>query len=186
MGADIALDGLSTREVICNPYPAYCQLRDRSPFNYQDLPAGSIPGIEHPLRSWALMKYVDVYSALRDHETFSSSNNPLVGKAFPPLVLLLDDPPRHTRFRRLVNKAFTLKRIEVLTPWITSVADELLDEAGRDEVDIVQHYTIPLPVKVIARLLGIPGDDYETFKRWSDAFVSLVTMDNVERMRSIQ
>src|SRR5262249_16635932 len=102
------------------------------------------------------------------------------------LVLLLDDPPRHTRFRRLVNKAFTLKRIEALTPWITSVADELLDEASTDEVEIVQRYTIPLPVKVIARLLGIPGDEYETFKRWSDAFVSLVTMDNVERMRSIQ
>jgi cytochrome P450 len=187
MGADIVPDQLSTREVICDPYPAYRQLRSCSPFNYQDLPAGSVPGIEHPLRSWALMKHVDVYSALRDHETFSSSNNPLVGKAFPPLVLILDDPPRHTRFRRLVNKAFTLKRIEALIPWITSVADELLDEIGTDEaVDIVQRYTIPLPVKVIARLLGIPGDDYETFKRWSDAFLSLVSMDNVERMRSIQ
>lgn len=186
MGEDIAPDELSTREVICDPYPAYRQLRDRSPFNYQDLPAGSVPGIEHPLRSWALMKYADVYGALRDHETFSSSNNPLVGKAFPPLVLILDDPPRHTRFRRLVNKAFTLKRIEALTAWITGVADELLDEAGTGEVDIVERYTIPLPVKVIARLLGISGDDYETFKRWSDAFLSLVSMDNVERMRSIQ
>jgi cytochrome P450 len=186
MGADIAPDELSTREVISDPYPAYRQLRDRSPFNYEDLPAGSVPGIEHSLRSWALMKHVDVYGALRDHETFSSSKNPLVGKAFPPLVLILDDPPRHTRFRRLVNKAFTLKRIEALTPWITGVADELLDEAASDEVDIVQRYSIPLPVKVIARLLGISGDDYETFKRWSDAFLSLVSMDNAERMRSIQ
>ncbi len=186
MAADIAPDELSTREVISDPYPAYTQLRDRSPFNYEDLPAGSVPGIEHPLRSWALLRYGDVYGALRDHETFSSANNPLVGKAFPPLVLILDDPPRHTRFRRLVNKAFTLKRIEALTPWITSVAEELLDEAGTNEVDIVQRYTIPLPVKVIARLLGIPGDEYESFKRWSDAFLSLVSMDNVERMRSIQ
>jgi cytochrome P450 len=101
MGADILPDDLSTREVISDPYPAYRQLRDRSPLNCQDLPAGSVPGIEHPLRSWALMKYVDVYRALRDHGTFSSSNNPLAGKAFPPLVLLLDDPPRHTRFRPL-------------------------------------------------------------------------------------
>src|SRR5215472_15016958 len=186
MGVDIAPDDLSTRGVISNPYPAYHQLRDRSPFNYQDLPAGSVPGIEYPLRSWALIKYVDVYRALRDHETFSSSNNPLVGKAFPPLVLLLDDPPRHTRFRRLVNKAFTLRRIEALTPWITSVANELLDEAGRGEIEIVERYTIPLPVKVIARLLGIPGEDYETFKHWSDAFLSLVSMDNNQRMASIQ
>ena len=181
----ITPDQLSTREVISDPYPAYRQLRDRSPFYYVELPAGSVPGIEEQSR-WALMKYADVYGALRDHETFSSANNPLVGKAFPPLVLILDDPPRHTRFRRLVNKAFTLKRIEALTPWITSVASELLDGAGPGELDIVQRYTIPLPVKVIARLLGIPGEDYETFKGWSDAFLSLVSMDNTARMRSIQ
>jgi len=179
-------DELTTRDVISNPYPVYRQLRERSPFYYVDLPAGSVPGIEEPLQSWALMKFADVYGALRDHETFSSANNPLVGKAFPPLVLILDDPPRHTRFRRLVNKAFTLRRIEALTPWITSVASELLDDARLGEIDIVQRYTVPLPVKVIARLLGIRGGDYETFKRWSDAFLSLVSMDNTERMRSIQ
>jgi cytochrome P450 len=182
----ITPDYLSTREVVADPYPAYRQLRDQSPFNYLDLPAGTVPGIEGPLRSWALMKYADVYSVLRDHEHFSSARNPLVGKAFPPLVLILDDPPRHTRFRRLVNKTFTLKRIEALTPWITSVANELLDLAGRGEVEVVERYTIPLPVKVIARLLGIPGDDYETFKHWSDAFLSLLSMDNNQRMASIQ
>jgi cytochrome P450 len=181
-----APDQLSTREVVADPYPAYRQLRDQSPFNYLDLPAGTVPGIEGPIRSWAVMKYNDVYSVLRDHERFSSARNPLVGKAFPPLVLILDDPPRHTRFRRLVNKTFTLRRIEALTPWITGVANELLDEAGNGEVEIVQRYTIPLPVKVIARLLGIDGDDYETFKYWSDAFLSLVSMDNSQRMASIQ
>ncbi|MBV8775192.1 MAG: cytochrome P450, partial [Deltaproteobacteria bacterium] len=186
MASTIAPDELSTPEVISDPYPAYRQLRDRSPFNYEDLPAGSVPGIEGPIRAWALMKYADVYGALRDHNSFSSANNPLVGKAFPPLVLIFDDPPRHTRFRRLVNKAFTLRRIEALTPWIMGVATELLDEAGDCEVDIVDRYTIPLPVKVIARLLGIPGEDYETFKRWCDAFLSLVSMDSTERMRSIQ
>jgi len=64
-------DQLSTREVMINPYPAYRQLRDRSPFNYLDLPAGTVPGIEQPLSAWALMKYDDVYRALRDHDTFS-------------------------------------------------------------------------------------------------------------------
>jgi cytochrome P450 len=181
-----APDELSNREIIANPYPVYSRLRDRSPFNYEDLPAGSIPGIDKPLRAWAFLKHADVYGALRDHQTFSSANNPLVGIAFPPLVLILDDPPRHTRFRRLVNKAFTLKRIEALTPWIAGVANQLLDEADSGEVDIVERYTIPLPVKVIARLLGIPGDDYEIFKRWSDSFLSVVTMDNAERMQSIQ
>ena len=179
-------DQLSTRELMIDPYPAYRQLRDRSPFNYVDLPAGTVPDIEQPLRAWALMKYDDVYRALRDHDTFSSSANPLVGRVLPPLVLIFDNPPRHTRFRRLVNKTFTLKRIEALTPWINGVADGLLDEVGRAEIDIVQHYAIPLPVKVIARLLGIPGEDYETFKRWSDAFLSLTSMDYKKRMQNIQ
>jgi cytochrome P450 len=182
---DIASVELSTREVMSDPYPAYGRLRDRPPFNNEDLPAGKVPGVEGSLCSWALMKFADVYGALRDHETFSSAR-PLVGTAYPPLVLVFDDPPRHTRFRRLVNKVFSLKRVEALTPWIISVANELLDEAGAAELDVVQHYTVPLPVKVIARLLGIPGDDYEIFKRWSDAFISLVSMDNAERMRNIQ
>jgi hypothetical protein len=99
----------------------------------------------------------------------------------------MDDPPRHTRFRRLVNKAFTLKRIEALEPWIASVANELLDEMGTGEVDIVQSYTIPLPVKIIARLLGIPGEDFVTFKRWSDTFISsLISISLEERMKNTQ
>ena len=111
---------------------------------------------------------------------------PWWAKLNPKLVLIQDDPPRHTRFRRLVNKTFTLKRIEALTPWITSVANELLDEIGTTETDIVQSYTIPLPVKVIARLLGIPGEDYLTFKRWSDAVLALTSMPPEERAKSFQ
>src|SRR5581483_5696716 len=132
------------------------------------------------------MKYDDVYAALRDHDTFSSARNPFVEKGFfPQLVLIMDDPPRHTRFRRLVNKAFTLRRVESLEPWITTVARELLDEIGTGEIDIVRSYTIPLPVKVIARLMGIPGDDYPTFKRWSDTFISsLISIPLEERMRN--
>src|SRR6266436_7790615 len=133
------------------------------------------------------MNSEDVYNALRDHDTFSSARNPLVEKGiFPRLVLVADDPPRHTRFRRLVNKAFTLKRVEALEPWITKVANEQLAEIGTEEVDIVQSYTIPLPVKAIARLLGIPGEEYVTFKRWSDASLTITAMTPEERMTKIQ
>jgi cytochrome P450 len=181
VAGNIAPDELSKRKVISDPYPVYRRLRDRSPFNYI---IGTFPGIDGPLRAWALMKYSDVYGALRDYETFSSAR-PLVGQ-YALLPMIFDDPPRHTRFRRLVNKAFTTKRVEALTPWITTVAHELLNEAGSEELDIVPHYTVPLPVNVIARLLGIHGDNYETFKRWSDAVLSLISMDKAERMRNIQ
>jgi cytochrome P450 len=169
---------------IANPYPTYHHLRDLSPLNYLTLPAGTLSGLQESLRGWALMKYDDVYSALRDHDTFVSSRDPFAGKFGPKLVLLHDDPPRHTRLRRLVNKTFTLNRIEALTPWITSVATELLDKMGTAEIDIVPSYTVPLPVKVIARLLGIPGEDYLSFKRWSDTFIAYISTAPEERAQS--
>ncbi len=182
----IVPDQLSTPEVIADPYPAYRQLRDRSPVNYVFIPAGALPGVEEPIRAWALLKYDDVYSALRDPEAFSSVRPAKWAKIWPPLVLIEDDPPRHTRFRRLVNKAFTMRRIEALTPWITAIASELLDQLGPGENDLVQSYTVPLPVSVIARMLGIPGGEHDRFKRWSAAFLSLAPEDQDENARSVQ
>lgn len=171
---------------LMDPYPTYREMRDQSPAQMEFIPGGIVPGLNEPIKAWTLMKYDDVYSALRDHDTFSSARNPFVEKGFfPQLVLIMDDPPRHTRFRRLVNKAFTLKRVETLEPWIKTIANELLDELGAGETDIIQSYTIPLPVKIIARLMGIPGNDYSTFKRWSDTFISsLISISLEERMQN--
>ena len=171
---------------LVDPYPTYQEMRNQSPVLMEFIPGGIVPGLNDPIKAWALMKHDDVYTALRDHDTFSSARNPFVEKGFfPQLVLIMDDPPRHTRFRRLVNKAFTLRRVEALEPWITTIAHELLDEIVAGETDIVQSYTIPLPVKVIARLMGIPGDDYPTFKRWSDTFISsLISISLEERMKN--
>lgn len=178
-------DQLVARATFADPYPVYRSLRDQSPVHYVGVPAGSSPGVEKPLWSWGLLKYEDAYAVLRDHETFSS-DNPQAGQFGPKLVLIQDDPPRHTRFRRLVNKAFTLRRIETLEPWMTEVASTLLDDIGGREFDFVESYTVPLPVKVIARLLGIPGEDYLTFKRWSDAFLSTVSVQMGERLQNLQ
>src|SRR5271170_4768886 len=130
MDVAITPDQLSTPEVIADPYLAYSQLRERSPVNYTFIPAGALPELDEPIRAWALLKYNDVFGALRDHQTFSSIRPAKLAKFWPPLLLIEDDPPRHSRFRRLVNKAFTLRRVEALTPWITAVAEELLDNFG--------------------------------------------------------
>jgi cytochrome P450 len=170
-------------ETIADPYPLYRELRPRSPLPLGS-PFGSGEAPNQP-RMFGLLKFDHVYSALRDHETFSSQ--PRQGEGGPfRLVLITDDPPRHTRFRRLVNKAFTPKRVAELEPWITTVANELLDSFPGEEVELVDSYTIPLPVKVIATLLGIPRDEYVTFKRWTDAL--LTTEDSIsqeERMKNI-
>jgi cytochrome P450 len=178
-------DQLVARTTFADPYPIYRALRDQSPVHYVSIPAGSAPGLEQPLWAWGLLKYRDVYNALRDHETFSS-DSPVAGQFGPKLVLIQDDPPRHTRFRRLVNSAFTLRRVEALKPWIANIANSLLDDVDTGEIDLVEAYTVPLPMKVIARLLGIPGEDYATFKRWSNAFLSTVSGERNERMQNIQ
>jgi cytochrome P450 len=169
-------DQFATPEVIANPYPAYSQLRDRSPISFVVRP-GSLPGVGQDVRGWIFLRYDDVYRALRDHETFSSERHPSFGTAWAALPLLENDPPRHTRFRRLVNKAFTVRRIEALRPWITRLAEELVDAFSAPETEVIQNYAVPLPVKVIARLLGIPGSEYAKFKSWSDSFLSTVQAD---------
>lgn len=183
-----APDYLATPAFIADPYPAYQCLREQSPFPYVSMPAGTIPGLDEPLRAWALMTYTDVYGALRDHETFSSLPPAQLSKvgAFPPFTLIFDDPPRHTRFRRLVNKAFTLKRIDALEPWITSVATELLDALGAGECEVIESFTVPFPMTVIARLLGIPAHDAADFKRWSDALFSFTALSASDRRQTLE
>jgi cytochrome P450 len=82
--------------------------------------------------------------------------------------MLNSDPPRHTRLRGLVSKAFTLRRMEAFRPRIEEIADELLDALeGRDDIDLVAEFAAPLPIIVICDLLGIPFDDRESFHRWA-------------------
>jgi cytochrome P450 len=178
-------DDLVARERFANPYPVYQSLRGHSPVRYISIPANASAGINQPIMAWAFLKYHDVYTALRDHETFSSES-PVAGQFGPPLVLIQDDPPRHTRFRRVVNRAFTLKRVEALEPWINKIANDLLDRIGTQETNMVDAFTVPLPMRVIARLMGIPEEDYATFKRWSDAFLSTVGEDRNNRMHNVQ
>jgi cytochrome P450 len=175
---------LTKRPLFADPYPLYHALRVQSPVRYIGIPASEAIG-NSPVWSWGFLKFEDAYAALRDHDTFSS-DNPHAGQFGPKLVLIQDDPPRHTHFRRLVNRAFTLRRVQALEPWIAEIANALLDEIREGEQDIVESYTVPLPVKVIARLLGIPGEDYLTFKRWSDAFLSTVSIQTDERLQNLQ
>ena len=159
-----------------NPYPAYTAWREQSPLIAR-MPLVLPDGSEVESFSWLLLRHQEVYSVLRDHETFSSDPPELPGRPAPGLPLIQDDPPRHTVLRRLVNKAFTARRIAQLEPWIRQNAEELIGAMGAGEADVIACLAVPLPVKVIARLLGIPGEDYLAFKRWSDLFLSMNTRD---------
>jgi cytochrome P450 len=168
-----------------NPYPAYREYRAQSPFVAQ-WPVVFLDGEVKQVRAWMLLKYEQVSAALRDPATFSSVQ-PGAGSVAPALVMISDDPPRHDLLRRLVSKAFTARRIAELGPWIKEVARQLLEQipAG-GTVDVVNAFTMPLPVQVIARMLGIPGEDQAAFRRWSDALVAFNggTFTPAERVRA--
>src|SRR5262249_31380307 len=101
------------------------------------------------------------------------------------LALIYDNPPRHSRFRKLVNQAFTPQRIEALEPWVAAIAKDLIDKMGNGDVELMQSYAIPLPVKVIARLMGIPDEEYPTFRQWTEAFFSTLSMSAKARNQNI-
>ncbi len=167
-----------------NPYPVYAALRDKSPFRYLSIRGDGTMGRKEPVWTWAVMNYDAVCAVLRDHQTFSAKD-PLAGQLGPKLTLVNVDPPRHTQLRRLVQSSFNHAGVQALEPWISSLSARLLDETA-GEVDMIAAYAAPLPVQVIAHLLGIPAEDHAKFRRWSNAYVSLVPTRASERMRAIR
>jgi cytochrome P450 len=145
-----------------DPYPFYRRMRESHPVHFN-----SDYGI------YGVYRYQDVKKVLGDHRLFSSQ----FGKAFNPEggpfseSLINQDPPVHTKLRSIVTKAFTPKTVEKMEPGITEICRSLISRIDQGEFDIVKAYTSPLPVTVIARMIGIPESDMERFKMWSDTVV---------------
>ncbi len=156
-----------------DPYPQYAALRANDPVHFS-----------LALQAWVLTAYEDCALVLRDDETFSSSSDTASGqlaevlqqqrREFPlgetPTVLN-SDPPVHTRLRGLLNRAFTPRAIEGLRPRIEEIAASLLidADAATGRFDVATGFAQPLPIIVIAELLGVPAEDRDRFKRWSVA-----------------
>ncbi len=122
---------------------------------------------------YTLSRYADVAEALRDIDTFSSRYGQ--GPRFTDPQGMLCDPPQHTYMRKLVQQAFTPKAMDTLRPVITRLTDELVDTilAGEDDVfDLHDDLAFPLPVMIIAGMLGVPAEDLDRFKHWSDIQVA--------------
>ena len=156
---------LFTPEFKRHPFPSYRILRDHHPV-YRDPRSGA----------WLLSRFEDVYAALADHEAFSSEDTRRADSRLGPRrsarVLVGQDQPGHTRIRRLVNRPFARGEIEKLQPELDALAGELLDAASEQPADLVPALAIPLPVMVIARVLGVAPEDYRRFKDWSDSVIA--------------
>jgi cytochrome P450 len=126
---------------------------------------------------WVASRFDDVRAILLDHRRFSSSamgGAPRPGRPSFPFPLLTDDPPRHTALRGLLAKAFTPAAMEKMRPAIETLAQQLANAIPAGvEIDIVAALTTPLPVAVIAGMMGVPNERAMDFKRWSDAMVGI-------------
>ncbi|WP_246103033.1 cytochrome P450 family protein [Streptomyces piniterrae] len=176
-------------DFISDPHPTLAKLREESPAHLVATPNG--------LKTWLVTRYEDAKALLTDPRV---SKDMRVGYGLVPqnfadpekqahfqaqrgtrkqfatelsTTMLDSDPPDHTRLRKLVAKAFTMRQVEALRPRITELVTELLDAIeDRDEVDLMDALSFPVPFTVICWLLGVPPEDRDKFRRWSNLLTS--------------
>jgi cytochrome P450 len=166
-------------------HPRYAELCRNEPVSRVMMPFGG--------EAWLLTGYTEIKQFLADPR-FSSleATEPDTARVTPlplrPGNLLTMDPPDHTRIRRIVAKAFTMRRVERLRDRIREVADQQLDllAAKGPPADLVTSLAVPLPVVMICELFGIPYADRERFRRYSDVFVATTAhdADDIDRSRT--
>jgi cytochrome P450 len=176
----IKASDLASPRFKANPYPFYARLRAEAPVcRIKFLP-------RRP--AWLVTRYDDVFAVLKDARFAKdwSARLPWLPKSVKPVTrsMLNMDPPDHTRLRALVHKAFTPRLIERLSGRIQSVCDELLDAAPRNgPMELVGGYAFPLPLTIVAELLGIPQQDRLRLHSWSRAGVS--ASSTIDFLRSL-
>ncbi|MEZ4592034.1 MAG: cytochrome P450 [Chloroflexota bacterium] len=159
-----------------NPFPTFAQMRQDDPIYAHRSPGGGT--------IWYMTRFAEVTAVLKDNDHFVKDiRHTLPPEAKPPrksamhrLInenMLFADPPDHTRLRALVNQAFTPRRVEQLAPRIQHITDELLDAiAAAGQADLIADFALPMPVRIIAELLGIPAEDQAQVADWSQAIIS--------------
>jgi cytochrome P450 len=171
---------------IADPYEAYAELREREPIAYDE-------ATDH----WLVARYEDVDALLRDrrlgrtylhvatHEDMGRPAPPAWHAPFWDLInagILDMEPPDHTRVRRLVSKAFTPRYVESLRPRVESLVDALVENlAAAGEVDLLPTLAEPLPVAIIAEVLGVPETDRHLLRPWSADIVKMYELHPSEQ-----
>ncbi len=165
----------ASADFINNPYPSFARFRTEAPVFWSEKG-----------KYWIVSKYADIQNILRDlhyEKGLQNANslNPIV-KMLPPVKeaiksrstwMLNQNPPDHTRLRSLVNRAFTPTMVNSMRGHIEDIANRLLDDvAQKGEMDIVQDFAFPLPVTVIAEMLGVPAEDRNIIKGFSQGLTN--------------
>ena len=155
-----------------DPFPLYAKLRAASS-------VFQVPGTA----MWMLLDYASVKRALTDTEAFSSAPHTPSGPS--PDWMIFNDAPRHTRLRGLILRAFTPRAIAALEPRITDISSGLITAAvAKGEFDLIADVAGPLPVTVIAEILGIPTHDRDRYLAWVDAISGLAEVIGGARLEA--
>ncbi|WP_405983636.1 cytochrome P450 [Streptomyces sp. NBC_00872] len=175
----------SSPAFLADPYPAYAELRARGRAHYYE-----------PSDQWLVPHHADVSALLRDrrlgrsyghrftHEEFGRTPPPSGHEPFHELNdhgMLELEPPDHTRIRRLVSQAFTPRTVERLTPYVRGLAAELVERlVAEGGGDLLASVAEPLPVAVIAEMLGVPAADRPLLRPWSAAICAMYELNPPE------
>jgi cytochrome P450 family 130 len=161
------------------PWPMYRALRDHDPVHHV------VPDDRPDHDYFVMSRHADIWASARDHETFSSAQGltvnygelELIGLAEnPPMVM--QDPPVHTEFRKLVSRGFTPRQVEAVEPKVREYVIERIERMrANGGGDIVAELFKPLPSMVVAHYLGVPESDRNQFDGWTDAIVAANTTD---------
>lgn len=170
---------------IDNPYGMFKQANEMNPIQWVSF---------FNVEGWLITGYKEVESVLKDSRFIKEVRNlvpeenmPSIPQTLVPVVMLnrnmmlFRDAPNHTRLRGLVNKAFTPRMTERLRPTVVEMANYLLDaRKGKMEHELIRDFAYSLPVMVITELIGVPKEDRERFRVWSDSFVTFIDFNTTQ------
>ncbi len=173
-GRTLSLYQLLDPEVLADPYPLFHQLRTEDPVHWDPF-----------LHAWVVTRYKDVVTVLHHYSAQRTpmpeqlaamglaSLNPIAEIMVKQMLFL--DPPAHARLRGLASQAFTPQRVEVLRWHIREITNRLLDKVqAKGHLDVIADLAEPLPCIVTAEMLGVPVDDYQRLKAWSQDFAEML------------
>lgn len=157
-------------ETLDNPFKSYHQLQDSCPVHkYEEFP--------HPL--FTVTRYEDVVHLLTNIELWSSHYGQM--PRYSVQGCLFSDPPKHTWYRKLIQKSFAPRHVAAMEEEISTLVQQLLDEMESERrIDLHDALACPLPILVIAKILGVPAEDMERFKEWSDEQLAAANAPDAE------
>jgi cytochrome P450 len=174
----LSLSNLQHPDVRANPYPFYAQLRAQDPIHWDE-----------ELGFWVLTRYADIAAVYQDprfsraqglrsgYERLPETEQTLAEPVYRCFskTMFYSDPPYHTRLRGLVSSVFTPTAVEQMRPYVQRTVDRLLEAVqANGKMDFIRDFAYPLPILVIVQMLGLPAEEREQFKKWSDDLFAIL------------